>query len=69
MTLVTTLRASLPAEAADPGDADTVSEIRAIHSEHEARYGGPRMVDERREHGYEVGKHRVGYGALVVSRW
>ena len=34
-------------------------EIRAIHAEHEARYGSPRIVDELRERGHEVGKHRV----------
>ncbi len=36
-----------------------LAEIRAIHSEHEARYGSPRMVDELRGRGHEVGKHRV----------
>jgi putative transposase len=36
-----------------------LAEIRAIHSEHEARYGRPRMVDELRDRGHEVGKHRV----------
>jgi transposase InsO family protein len=36
-----------------------LAEIRAIHSEHEARYGSPRMHDELRERGHEVGKHRV----------
>ena len=33
--------------------------IRAIHSEHEARDGSPRMRDELRERGHKVGKHRV----------
>ena len=36
-----------------------LAEIRAIHVEHEARYGSPRMVDELRDRGHEVGKHRV----------
>ena len=36
-----------------------LTEIRAIHSEHEARYGSPRMVDELRDRGHDVGKHRV----------
>ena len=36
-----------------------LAEIRAIHVEHGARYGSPRMLDELRERGHEVGKHRV----------
>lgn len=36
-----------------------LAEIRAIHAEHEARYGSPRIVDELRERGHDVGKHRV----------
>ena len=36
-----------------------LAEIRAIHAEHEARYGSPRVVDELRARGHEVGKHRV----------
>ena len=36
-----------------------LAEIRAIHVENEARYGSPRIVDELRERGHEVGKHRV----------
>jgi putative transposase len=36
-----------------------LAEIRAIHAEHEARYGSPRMLDELRERGHDVGKHRV----------
>jgi len=36
-----------------------LAEIRSIHSEHEARYGSPRMVDELRDRGHDVGKHRV----------
>jgi transposase InsO family protein len=36
-----------------------LAEIRAIHVEHEARYGSPRMLDELRDRGHEVGKHRV----------
>jgi putative transposase len=33
-----------------------LAEIRAIHVEHEARYGSPRMLDELRDRGHEVGK-------------
>ena len=36
-----------------------LAEIRSIHVESEARYGSPRVVDELRERGHEVGKHRV----------
>jgi transposase InsO family protein len=36
-----------------------LAEIRAIHREHEARYGSPRMRDELRERGHQVGRHRV----------
>ena len=36
-----------------------LAEIRAIHVEHQARYGSPRMLDELRDRGHEVGKHRV----------
>ena len=36
-----------------------LAEIRAIHVENEARYGSPRIRDELRERGHEVGKHRV----------
>lgn len=36
-----------------------LTEIRAIHAEHEARYGSPRIRTELRERGHEVGKHRV----------
>jgi putative transposase len=36
-----------------------VAEIRAIHVENEARYGSPRMLDELRDRGHEIGKHRV----------
>jgi transposase InsO family protein len=36
-----------------------LAEIRAIHVENEARYGSPRVVDELRERGHHVGKHRV----------
>jgi len=36
-----------------------LAEIRAIHSEHEARYGSPRVLAELRDRGVEVGKHRV----------
>jgi putative transposase len=36
-----------------------LAEIRAIHVENEARYGSPRILDELRERGHEVGKHRV----------
>jgi len=36
-----------------------LAEIRAIHVENEARYGSPRILDELRDRGHEVGKHRV----------
>ena len=36
-----------------------LAEIRAIHVEHQARYGSPRIVDELRERGNKIGKHRV----------
>lgn len=36
-----------------------LAEIRAIHVEHRARYGSPRMLDELRDRGHDVGKHRV----------
>jgi putative transposase len=36
-----------------------LAEIRAIHAEHEARYGSPRILNELRERGHDVGKHRV----------
>jgi transposase InsO family protein len=36
-----------------------LAEIRAIHAEHEARYGSPRICDELRDRGHKVGKHRV----------
>jgi putative transposase len=36
-----------------------LAEIRAIHTENEARYGSPRMLDELRDRGHQVGKHRV----------
>ena len=36
-----------------------LAEIRSIHVENEARYGSPRIVDELRDRGHKVGKHRV----------
>lgn len=36
-----------------------LAEIRAIHVEHQERYGSPRMRAELRDRGHEVGKHRV----------
>jgi len=36
-----------------------LADIRAIHVENEARYGSPRMRDELRDRGHEIGKHRV----------
>jgi putative transposase len=36
-----------------------LAEIRAIHVENEARYGSPRILDELRDRGHAVGKHRV----------
>ena len=36
-----------------------LTEIRAIHTEHQERYGSPRVRAELRDRGLEVGKHRV----------
>ena len=36
-----------------------LAEMRAIHVENEARYGSPRMLDELRDRGHDIGKHRV----------
>ena len=36
-----------------------LADIRGIHVENEARCGSPRIVNELRERGHEVGKHRV----------
>ena len=38
-----------------------LAEIRAIHTEHQARYGSPRMRDELLGRGHHVGKHRVAH--------
>jgi putative transposase len=51
-------RSSAPS-ARELANERVLAEIRAIHVEHEARYGSPRIVDELRERGHEVGKHRV----------
>jgi len=51
-------RSSTPS-ARELANERILAEIRAIHTEHEARYGSPRIVDELRERGHEVGKHRV----------
>lgn len=51
-------RSSAPS-ARELANERILAEIRAIHTEHEARYGSPRIVDELRERGHEVGKHRV----------
>lgn len=51
-------RSSMPS-ARELANERILAEIRAIHTEHEARYGSPRIVDELRERGHEVGKHRV----------
>lgn len=51
-------RRSVPSER-EKGNERVLAEIRAIHVENEARYGSPRMLDELRERGHEVGKHRV----------
>ncbi len=45
--------------ARDLANQRILAEIRAIHVENEARYGSPRVVDELRARGHEVGKHRV----------
>lgn len=36
-----------------------LTEIRAIHVEHDACYGSPRMLDELRSRGHQASKHRV----------
>lgn len=51
-------RSSTPS-ARELANERILAEIRAIHTEHEARYGSPRIVDELRDRGHEVGKHRV----------
>lgn len=51
-------RRSVPSER-EKANERVLAEIRAIHVENEARYGSPRMLDELRERGHEVGKHRV----------
>jgi putative transposase len=51
-------RRSVPSERQKANER-VLAEIRAIHVENEARYGSPRMLDELRERGHEVGKHRV----------
>lgn len=51
-------RSSTPS-ARELANERILAEIRAIHTEHEARYGSPRIVDELRGRGHEVGKHRV----------
>ena len=51
-------RSSAPS-ARELANERILAEIRAIHVENEARYGSPRVVDELRERGHEVGKHRV----------
>ena len=51
-------RRSVPSER-ELANERILAEIRAIHVENEARYGSPRMLDELRDRGHEVGKHRV----------
>jgi putative transposase len=51
-------RRSAPS-AREQANERVLAEIRAIHVENEARYGSPRMLDELRGRGHEVGKHRV----------
>jgi putative transposase len=51
-------RRSVPSER-ERANERILAEIRAIHVENEARYGSPRMLDELRDRGHEVGKHRV----------
>jgi hypothetical protein len=47
-------RSSVPSER-EKANERVLAEIRAIHVENEARYGSPRMLDELRERGHEVG--------------
>jgi transposase InsO family protein len=51
-------RRSVPS-AREQANERVLAEIRAIHVENEARYGSPRMRDELRDRGHEIGKHRV----------
>lgn len=51
-------RCSAPS-AREQANERVLAEIRAIHVENEARYGSPRMVDELRDRGHAIGKHRV----------
>ena len=51
-------RRAVPSERKQANER-VLAEIRAIHVENEARYGSPRMLDELRDRGHEVGKHRV----------
>ena len=49
---------SVPSER-ERANERLLAEIRAIHVENEARYGSPRIRDELRDRGHEVGKYRV----------
>ena len=51
-------RRSVPS-AREQANERVLAEIRAIHVENEARYGSPRMRDELRDRGHDIGKHRV----------
>ena len=51
-------RRSVPS-AREQANERVLAEIRAIHVENEARYGSPRVLDELRDRGHKVGKHRV----------
>jgi hypothetical protein len=51
-------RPSAPSER-EQANERILAEIRASHVENHARYGSPRMLDELRDRGHEVGKHRV----------
>jgi transposase InsO family protein len=43
----------------EQAEEDLVAEIRAIHGEHQGRYGSPRVHDELRRRGRQVNRKRV----------
>jgi transposase InsO family protein len=43
----------------EQAEEDLVAEIRAIHGEHQSRYGSPRVHDELRRRGRQVNRKRV----------
>ena len=44
----------------EKADADLVDEIRRIHEDSRGTYGRPRVLEELRRRGHEIGKGRVG---------